>query len=210
MMNTQSISIVIVKKNGSLQNLTIKDFKEEDLFKKCGFKKADDFIKQNVWSIKHEGINYNIIMYGKIKGRANNENKYEFPPPIDNKLFFGNCCIVAVDKTDDHIKRVSLTTKNWENIYEKLYGGFEDLTIKSISDDPEDQDEMKQIPKELQTKTGYLKDKFVVDDSSDSELDDMSISETEVSVSDESDNIIDQVTIGDIGSELSEESYDTE
>jgi hypothetical protein len=31
-----------------------------------------------------------------------------------------------------------------------------------------------------------------------------------VSVSDESDNIIDQVTIGDIGSELSEESYDTE
>lgn len=210
MSKAQSISIIIVKKNGSLNSLNIKEFKEDELFKKCGFKKADDFKKQSIWNIKHDGINYSIIMYGKNNGRANNENKYEFPPPIDNKLFFGNCCIVAVDKTDDHIKRVSLTTKNWENIYEKLYGGFEDLTIKSISDDPEDQDEMKQIPKELQTKTGYLKDEFVVDDSGDSELDDMSISETEVSVSDESDNIIDQVTIGDIGSELSEESYDTE
>jgi hypothetical protein len=210
MIKSQSLSIIIVKKNASLQNLSIKDFKEDDLFKKCGFKKADDFKKQTVWNIKHDGINYSILMYGKNTGRANNENKYEFPPPVDSQLFFGRCCIVAVNKTDD--KPVSLTLKNWELIYEKLFGGFEDLSKKS--DGSTDEDEMSEIPKERQTKTGYLKDDFVVDDTSDSDLENDSSSETDLSLEEMSNDVIDNTeelfAIEDIGSELSEESYDTE
>lgn len=210
MIKSQPVSIIIVKKNASLQNLSIKDFKEDDLFKKCGFKKADDFKKQTVWNIKHDGINYSIVMYGKNTGRANNENKYEFPPPVDTQLFFGCCCIVAVNKTDD--KPVSLTLKNWELIYEKLFGGFEDLSKKS--DGSSDEDEMSQIPKERQTKTGYLKDEFVVDDTSDSDLENDSSSESDLSLEEMSNDVIDNTeelfAIEDIGSELSEESYDTE
>ena len=43
---SQPLNIVIVEKNGSLKSLAIKEFKLEDLFKKCGFKKAEDFINQ--------------------------------------------------------------------------------------------------------------------------------------------------------------------
>jgi hypothetical protein len=69
---------------------------------------------------------------------------------------------------------------------------------------------MKHIPKEKQTKSGYLKDEFVVDDMSDSEESDETLSETELS--DGRVDVIDteQYIIEDIGSELSEESYDTE
>lgn len=212
MIKSQPVSIIIVKKNASLQSLSIKDFKEDELFKKCGFKKADDFKKQTVWNIKHDGINYSIIMYGKNVGRANNENKYEFPPPVDTQIFFGCCCIVAVNKTDD--KPVSLTLKNWELIYEKLFGGFEDLSKKS--DGSTDEDEMSQIPKERQTKTGYLKDEFVVDDTSDSDLENDSSSESNLSLEEMYNDVIDDnnteelFAIEDNGSELSEESYDTE
>jgi len=206
MIKGQSISVIIVKKDGSLQNLTIKDYKEEELFKKCGFKKADGFKKHTEWKVKHDGIDYGIIMYGKDKGRANNENKYEFPPPIDTTLFFGSCCLVAV-KMD--VTPVNLTLPHWKIMYEKLFGGFEDLTRNDTTDD---EDEMKHIPKEKQTKSGYLKDEFVVDDTSDSEESDETLSETELSdgQADVIDNTSEQYIIEDIGSELSEESYDTE
>ena len=39
-----SLNIVIVEKNASLKSLQIKDFKEEELFKKCGFNKGEDFL----------------------------------------------------------------------------------------------------------------------------------------------------------------------
>jgi hypothetical protein len=145
-------------------------------------------------------------MYGKDKGRANNENKYEFPPPIDTTLFFGSCCLVAV-KMD--VTPVNLTLPHWKIMYEKLFGGFEDLTRNDTTDD---EDEMKHIPKEKQTKSGYLKDDFIVDDTSDSEESEETLSETELSDGpvDVIDNTSEQYIIEDIGSELSEESYDTE
>ena len=86
---SQPLNIIIVEKNATLKLLSIKDFKEEELFKKCGFKKADDFVKQTQWNVKMDGIKYLIEVHAKTDGRANSENKYDFPPPIDSKLFFG-------------------------------------------------------------------------------------------------------------------------
>ena len=42
----QSLTIIIVDKSSSLKNLTVKDYKVDELYKKCGFKKADTFILQ--------------------------------------------------------------------------------------------------------------------------------------------------------------------
>jgi hypothetical protein len=94
-------------------------------------------------------------------------------------------------------------------MYEKLFGGFEELTHNDTTDD---EDEMKHIPKEKQTKSGYLKDDFVVDDMSESEESEETLSDTELSDCpvDVVDNTSEQYLIEDIGSELSEESYDTE
>jgi N-acetylglutamate synthase-like GNAT family acetyltransferase len=47
-----ALNIIIVEKTGTLKSLAVKDFKEEELFKKCGFKKADGFNKQTEWKVK--------------------------------------------------------------------------------------------------------------------------------------------------------------
>ena len=114
---TNSLSIVIVEKSGILKGLTIKDFKEEELFKKCGFKKSNDFVKQVEWNVKQSGTKYTINVYAKLEGRSNNENKYDFPPPIDKLLFYGSCAIVAKKKTDEGIVDfVDLSVEMWEKL----------------------------------------------------------------------------------------------
>ena len=118
---SQSLNIIIVEKLGTLKSLLIKDFKVEDLYKKCGFKKGDDFLKQVEWNAKYDGKKYFIEVYAKIDGRPNSENKYDFPPPIDSKLFFGSCAIIAYIKNDDSSKvYIDLTLPLWNKIYEKF------------------------------------------------------------------------------------------
>ena len=48
-------------------------------------------------------------------------------------------------------------------IYDKLYGGFEDLVATAKEDDMEI-DELENISNEYKTTNGYLKDGFVVED----------------------------------------------
>jgi len=203
------ITVIIVEKSGALKSLSIKDFKEDELFKKCGFKKADDFVEQHEWKVKVAGDanTYYIKVFAKTNGRANYENKYDFPPPIDTKLFFGNCAIVASLKKDG-VAFTDLSLLLWEKIYEKLFGGFEDLSATAAEDEAEE-DELEKIPKELKTKQGYLKDGFVVDSSDTDEEDSDSfetIDDNNVALEKEDLNTADDIE--DIGSEMSEDSYD--
>jgi len=209
------LSIIIVEKNGTLKSLAIKDFKVEELFKKCGFKKGEDFLKQVEWNAKYDGKKYFIEVYAKTDGRANSENKYDFPPPIDNKLFFGSCAILSYLKKDDSSKTyIDLSLPLWNKIYEKLFGGFEDLAATAVEDEAEE-DELANVPKEKKTKQGYLKDGFVVDSSDTDENDTSTGSEGDDHVDDgdeteETDETEDdgEIVIEDLGSELSEDTYD--
>jgi hypothetical protein len=230
----QPLTLVLVEKNGDLKSLTVKDYKEEELFKKCGFKKMDGFSKQIDWPIKMDGQKYCISMYGKTDGKANMENKYDFPPPVDNKLFFG-CCVLVGQIRDDNNKKIpiNLSLDLWHKFYDKLFGGFEDLTTgknantntnnkdkdNDNDDDEDDDDEIAIIPKSKKTKQGgYLKDGFVVDDNdndndNDDNDDDESIEsdslgddDTETNGNDA--NGDDGIILEDIGSELSEDEYD--
>ena len=192
-----SLTIILVEKNATLKSLTVKDFKESELFKKCGFKKSEDFEKQTQWTYN----GYEISVYGKKNGRANNENKYEFPPPIDSILFFGTCCIVAKKLG----KMENLTLEIWEKIYEKLFGGFHDLSLTELEDE-EEKDELEFVAKEDKTKHGYLKDGFVVD----SDAEDEYVTETEEELASESkiNDTEEEEESDTIHSELSEESYE--
>ena len=210
---TQSLTIIIVDKGGSLKTLTVKDYKVEELYKKCGFKKSEGFTLQVEWPVKLEGQRYLIQMYGKLDGKANMENKYDFPPPVDKNLYFGSCALVGMLRDDSNNRaHINLSVELWNKIYEKLFGGFEDLAL-TCNEDEDEEDELENIPKNMKTKKGgYLKDGFVVD-SSDAE-------EEECSGSDDDDNDSDEPTeesgevdgeeelvLEDVGSELSEESY---
>ena len=209
---THQLDIIIVERLGSLKILSVKDFKEEELYKRCGFKKQDNFNKQTEWSVKYDGKKYCIQVFGKAEGRANTENKYDFPPPIDTKLFYGSCCIIGQIKNEDGTKiHTNLTIPLWSKIYEKLFGGFEDLALTS-KEDEEEEDELKNVPKEKKTKQGYLKDGFVIDssDTEDGSIELINSDEDEIEEDEdwEGDNMTDDVVIEDIGSELTEELYD--
>jgi len=211
---SQQLDIIIVERLGSLKLLSIKDFKEEELYKKCGFKKAENFNKQTEWTVKYDGNKYCIQVFAKTEGRANSENKYDFPPPIDTKLFYGSCCIIGQIKKENRSKvYANLSIALWNKIYEKLFGGFEDLAA-TAKEDEEEEDELDNVPKEKKTKQGYLKDGFVVDssDTEEEDLEDTNSEDDDCVVQEEddeeSDSITEDVVIEDIGSELSEESYD--
>jgi hypothetical protein len=210
---SQNISVIIVEKGGSLKSLTIKDYKEEDLYKKCGFKKPDGFSKQTEWGIKLDGKKFVVALFAKTEGKANTENKYDFPPPVDTILFFGSCLLVSSIKKDDgSFGIVSLSVEQWDKMYEKLFGGFEDLTATCAEDEAEE-DELDNIPASKKTKQGYLKDGFVVDSDSDEKgeyaSDDSDGDEEETEDSEEQDGQEEALELEDIGSELSEEEYDS-
>ena len=200
------LDIIIVDKSGCLKTTSVKNFKKEELFRKCGLKKKDDFDKHIEWKIKTKGRKYVVSVYAKMNGRANNENKYDFPPPIDNHMFFGSCAIIAQNEKQEY---VNLNTELWNILYEKLFGGFEDLSATALEDEQEI-DELANVHKEKKTKEGYLKDGFVVSEEGEEEFEeDETTSNSEIDTTnseDEDDD--DEIIIEDIGSELSEESYD--
>jgi len=155
-----SVGILIVEKNGTVKELGWKKFVEDEIYKKAGFKNCNNFKLQTVYKtnkLKNNGLNkqYNISIYGKTEGRANQENKYEFPPPIDNTLFFGSCVLISRDNDNNPI---NLKSVEWETIYEVLYGGFDEIGSEDTSIEDNDEDN---LPR---TKTGYVKDDFVIDD----------------------------------------------
>ena len=210
---TQSLTIIIIEKGGTLKTLTVKDYKVEELYKKCGFKKAEGFNLQVEWPVKLDGQRYLIQMYGKLDGKANMENKYDFPPPVDKNLYFGSCTLVGMIRDDSNDRsHINLSIELWNKIYEKLFGGFEDLAL-TCNEDEEEEDELENIPKNMKTKKGgYLKDGFVVD-SSDAEeeerfgSDDGEIDREETTEDSGEGEGEDELLFEDVGSELSEESY---
>jgi hypothetical protein len=167
-----SFNIVIVEKSSSLKETSIKELNEDELYKKAGLKNATNFKLVHTFNISNlTGINNTIneiLIYGKTSGKAGQENKYEFPPPIDNVLFFGNCILL---KTANK-KLESLSVEEWNLIYNKLYGGFENLKDSELNDEIEEaiseQLELQKIQLEnknaIFTKEGYLVDDFIVDD----------------------------------------------
>ena len=150
-------SLVLVETNGTLKTLKTKEVSLETLYKKCGFRVNDDFLLRHTWKVKLSGEEFIVSVWAKKTGKANFENKYDFPPPVDNDLFFGTCAVVCTG-TDGGF--LDLTKETWLKIYEKLFGGFEDIG----SQDEYSEDELANVDPALLTKNGYLKDGFVVSD----------------------------------------------
>lgn len=157
------VKIVIVDKTGEITDIDVKKLTINDLYKKCNYRKEEGFELRNTWNVEIKKNKYHIELYGKIDGKPKMENKYEMPPPVDNDLYFGNLALVSKDKDNNLI---DLSKEEWLVIYDKLYGGFEDLADTAKEDEVEI-DELANISKEYKTSNGYLKDGFVVEDDED-------------------------------------------
>ena len=121
------VKILVINKSCDIEQKVYKLEDESELYKKAGFKSMVGFEKIHSWFIDTEGKLYEYVVYGKKEGKPNHENKYEFPPPIDNILLFDSCVIVK--KRKNTLK--SITVEEWEKLYEELYGGFEDIDNES-------------------------------------------------------------------------------
>jgi len=181
-----SITCVLIDKHCICSTKQFRNVSNENLYKKCGFSSNDNFGLIHTFKTKD---NY-IHLFGKSQHRTNNINKVELPPPIDNELYYGSILIIeTTNKTFDLNNSLKYTKEKWGSDYEFLMGGFEDI---EDTDDESESDEMDKYDNSQKTKSGYLKDGFVVD-------------EEISSVCDESDNGSEYN-----GSELEEESYNDE
>lgn len=156
------ITILSIEKSGSIKEHELKTYDESQLYKKAGFKSAEGFEIQTEWGAEVNNKKYSVSVYGKTNGRAGQENKYEFPPPIDNTLFFGAC--VLVNKQNG--VPTSITKDEWKLVYDHLYGGFEDIGDEDSEES--DDDVSDSAPR---TKEGYVKDDFIVDDDDEEDED---------------------------------------
>lgn len=168
-----TIPIVIVERNGDLHASNINAYTPLELAKKCKFKTASGFEIRAEWAYSGSSTDerFMVELWAREDGNAGQENKYEFPPPVDTILFFGTCALVAKDMSSNH-SVIPLTLEKWDKMHNFLFGGFESLM--NCDDDDDDEDELDSIPKHRKTKDGYLKDGFVVDSSEDDDEDDES------------------------------------
>ena len=55
------------------------DSSSDSLYKKAGNKKPDNFKSVIRWDIQQKNSTYSYTVFGNKEGKANYENKYEFP-----------------------------------------------------------------------------------------------------------------------------------
>jgi hypothetical protein len=134
---------------------------------------SDAFRRHTVWKSSGKYNNGTVELWARAVGRAGQENTYEFPPPVDEILFFGNCLLVWVaasgSGSESSSSDVSFTLDVWKKIYAKLFGGFHDLD-KTFDADETEYDELEDVHNKHKTHEGYLKDGFIVEDQSTGKL----------------------------------------
>ncbi len=163
MPTTTATAIIVVDRNGELRPSEIKEHTPLELAKKCRYKTTAGFALRAEWAYSGSDPEKFIVeLWAREDGAAGQENKYEFPPPVDTILFFGACALVAKDMTPHHTI-IPLTLEKWDKMYNFLFGGFDTLANCDDDYDDDDYDELDSIPAHRKTKDGYLKDGFVVD-----------------------------------------------
>ena len=157
--SVEKLNCILVKKNGTLKQLPPTAMNRDAYIALTetsdSYKEA--FRLHTTWKVSKYKVA--IELWARATGRAGQENKYEFPPPVDEVLFFGSCLLVLVNGPP----QFSLTLDAWKKVYSTLFGGFHDLSKTATADETE-YDEMEDIPKKHKTREGYLKDGFIVEE----------------------------------------------
>jgi len=117
-------AIILIEHNGNIKNVKTKELTRDTLYKKCGLRSNENFERTTTWEVEHNKEMFIIELWAKTEGKANHENKYDFPPPVDNSLYYGTCALIRVDEKD---RIINLSADVWLKLYEKLFGGFEEL-----------------------------------------------------------------------------------
>jgi hypothetical protein len=115
------INAILIDKTGTLSQTKLKEVKDTELYKKCGFKNTNDFGLRATWKIPEEiygtsPIVY-VTLYAKNKSKTPNfETRYDFPSPCDKDTFFGTCILVAYTEFGNGKQYISLTLNTWSEM----------------------------------------------------------------------------------------------
>lgn len=104
-----------------------------------------------------------ISIFASSDGKVNTENQYDFPPPIDSQLYFGN--VLAICHINN--KLTSFSEEDFKSFYDDAMGGFESLGDEDSYSDEEEADSDDSIRQ------------FIVDDSVDVEVEEGSATESD-------------------------------
>jgi hypothetical protein len=206
------VQIIIIEKNGTVKQSSVKDLTKDAIYKKCGLKNDSGFEKRTTWNTIIGSEKVALELWAKDDGKAGTENKFELPEPIDKNLYFGTMVVVRVNSNGNII---DVKSELWNKVYDKLMGDFDDLD--EVEDEEDDEDELATVSKSMKTKSGYLKDGFVVETNSEDEEDVGDNEEDEDEYEDDDDEEDEDEDDDDEeeleedcseGSELDEESYE--
>ena len=112
--------VVLIDKVGNKKKTAIKNFDLQTLHKKCNFRNNLNFKKRWTWKIKD---NIYISLFSKDKGRSNNINKFDLPPPIDKTIYYGS--MIVVKHSEKMLKNENvenITLEEWEKCYDHYRG----------------------------------------------------------------------------------------
>ena len=115
----QELNEIIIKDNLNLEKFTFKN-----IFKNKGKGKLT---KLHVFYYNK----FNICLYGwKEKNKTSKTNLFEFPPPIDTTLFYGDILLIKLNNN----KITNFTIKEFEEFYNKIFKEFFNLNELNIED----------------------------------------------------------------------------
>ena len=152
------VKFVLIDRTGNCKDSNISDI--GNVYKRCGLRSEKDFERRVTW----KSSTIYVSVFAKDDGKANTENKFDMPPPIDSELYFGCIAVVGFKPSNLEETLVDFDVDKWCKVYEKLMGGFEELG----SEDSDDED-AEEIPAELLTKHGYMKDSFIAESDEEEE-----------------------------------------
>lgn len=135
-MSSNKRQIIKIDKTGNIKYDNISNINE--IYKKCGYRKINDFDKITTWQKNIDNKTINIELWGRIKGKNNIKNTYIFPQSF-NTIIYGNCALINIENN----QLFDLTEKLWNKMYiveETPTSPIENIDIISVNNNENSED----------------------------------------------------------------------
>jgi hypothetical protein len=206
--------IIIIEKENCKED-SIDDM--NNLFKKCKFKKQEDFLELMTWNFK----NYTLKLFGKIKGKSHTKFLYKFPD--FEKNIYGNISIICFSNDqyydldlnlwNDFLNNFGKNNSELELENNKKNENFEETILENENEQEELEEDEDKEDEDKENLEEELYEKLENDNkeaSDEEELDEEDTEELE-EISKENNNKFDLEINDDMkyysGSELAEDQY---
>jgi hypothetical protein len=117
---------IIVRKDGTAEEIFIDKKLDVDNIDWKPFKQyiktkgRGDIERECDWEMPDGML---VSMFGWVKGKEENINKLEVPPPVDMELYYGDLIFIATIKGFP----ICFNIEKFEEFYSEAFGGFEDI-----------------------------------------------------------------------------------